>query len=503
VDIYNVFLDRDFRILSIGSFLIEKLRYREEHLKNRSFFEIVFPMDRDSFREFLTQSKSGCICSVRLVDRTDRIVYARVKYHSDEKGYYLKVEIIPSPLEEVDDLKWQLEIHQKGLEMIGAGLIFTDIHGTILYVSRSAERLLKLVSRNIIGKNINEFISSDNIEFITSGDDEIREVKFHYRGKTIYLGYHSDYVSSTDGRIAGYLIAFMEISDLKRLEKEQARIDKLASLGILASGIAHEIRNPLAGIKAMAQTIQSELSESDPNRKYVDRIINQVNRLDKILKAFFAYARPKVPFRTEVNFKEVVGDIDLMLRHQCEKKGVKLKIRVPSDLPDLIVDRDQLQQILINLVLNAIDAVEEGRGVIEIIAAKSKKVPGTASGNRSCRRKDVCGVEIMVKDNGSGIDPGIMDKIFDPFFTTKSKGTGLGLSIVHQLVTENCGEISVESEPGKGTTFHLFFQSRWTKCQNSLLCKCLNFKHKFPASWHKICSKIAKGGVLWRKQGIF
>ncbi len=462
MDIYNLILDRDLRVIKVGPNVVEKLRYKEEDFVGKSFLEVIYPVDRDSFEEFLHQSRSGCICSIRLIDRTDRVLYSKIKFTNKDDFYFLRVEIIPSALEELDDLRWQLEIHQKGLEMIGAGLIFTDMDGVILYVSRSAERILKLMSRHIIGRNINEFVTMDNVEFIPtpSREGEINEVRFNFRGKTLYLGYHSEYVSTIDGRVAGYLMAFMEISELKRLQQEQARIDKLASLGILASGIAHEIRNPLAGIKAMAQTIQNELPPDDPNHVYVERIIKQVNRLDTILKAFFAYARPKIPYRTEVDLKEVMSDIEIMLKHQVEKKNIKLKVNIPSKLPYVLVDKDQLQQILINLILNSIDAVDKDHGLIEVKARRIASVPGKNNGNKSCSKniQNLCGVEIIVKDNGCGIDPGVMDKIFDPFFTTKPKGTGLGLSIVHQLVTENCGEIYVNSYPGRGTKFTLKFQ---------------------------------------------
>jgi signal transduction histidine kinase len=223
-------------------------------------------------------------------------------------------------------------------------------------------------------------------------------------------------------------------------------MDRLASLGVLASGIAHEIKNPLAGIKTMAQACEEEIDARDPRREYLIRIGKQVNRLDELLKTFFAYARPKPPDRRPCQLLDILADLNPLLDKKLSKQRIDYQQRLPKNLPDVLVDAQQLQQVFLNLILNAIDAMPDGGSLIISASAVNNyglKIPQNIE---NC-------VEVHVKDSGIGITEEQRDTIFDPFFTTKSTGLGLGLSIVYRIIDEHHGRIHVQSEVNRGTDF--------------------------------------------------
>jgi signal transduction histidine kinase len=251
------------------------------------------------------------------------------------------------------------------------------------------------------------------------------------------LGY-SIYSISQRAKQQSYALTFMEISQTKRLQAEIIRMDRMASLGVLASGIAHEIRNPLAGIKAMAQTLQEELDVHDSKNEYIDRIVRQVNRLDELLKSFFSYARPQRPNPVRCNIPDIVREVLPLFRRKIKLSNIIVKEVYSRDLKEIFVDFHQIEQVFFNLIINAIDAMKDG-GTLTIRA----------------RLPDVYN-EITISDTGIGMDLETLNNMYNPFFTTKTNGTGLGLSIVYQIILEHGGQITVDSEIGKGTTFRIF-----------------------------------------------
>jgi signal transduction histidine kinase len=255
----------------------------------------------------------------------------------------------------------------------------------------------------------------------------------------------------------GTIISFRDISEIKRLQVEMIRMDRLASLGVLASGIAHEIRNPLAGIKTMAQTLEEEMAPGDSRQEYLSRIIRQVNRLDELLKAFFSYARPRPPIKKWHDLPDIVHEVTMLLNKRISSTNVVLEEKYAKNLPQIFVDLNQIQQIFINLILNALDAMPKG-GTLTLTAEPVRTALKAVDRRRkNFRRKlqETLYVKVSVQDTGSGIPAEHLDAIFDPFFTTKSQGTGLGLSIVYRILEEHGGEIQVSSKVGKGTTFTL------------------------------------------------
>ena len=254
----------------------------------------------------------------------------------------------------------------------------------------------------------------------------------------------------------GYILSLKDITYTKELQEEILRMDRLASLGVMASGIAHEIRNPLAGIKAIAQTFEDELEKSDSKNEYVKRIIKQVNRLDELLKSLFSYAKPPKPNRQFFQIKELMQDVLSLLKRKIQNQNIKLVQSYEKDLPPVFVDNSQIQQVIFNLLLNGIEAIDKNG---EISIKVSLVDPSLEFFQRKPFVKNITDnpfVLIAIRDNGSGISPENLQQIFNPFFTTKNFGTGLGLSIVYQIVQENNGIIYYESRESEGTQCFLF-----------------------------------------------
>jgi signal transduction histidine kinase len=226
------------------------------------------------------------------------------------------------------------------------------------------------------------------------------------------------------------------------MQEEILRMDRLASLGEISSGIAHEIRNPLAAIKTTAQAMEEEMETDDPKREFLSRIVKEIDRLDTMLRTFFSFAKPKRPMFIRCDIRDVVKEVLLLLNKDVKNNHIELVEKYAPNLPAVHGDFQQLQQVFLNLFLNSIEFMDPGR---------EKKIFITAWEKKTGQKKRL--LEVSVTDTGVGIDDEHINKIFDPFFTTTAKGTGLGLSITYRIVQRHGGSIVVNSRKGQGTTF--------------------------------------------------
>ncbi|GAB7028456.1 two-component system sensor histidine kinase NtrB [Geotalea toluenoxydans] len=220
--------------------------------------------------------------------------------------------------------------------------------------------------------------------------------------------------------------------------QQMERADRLASVGEMAAGIAHEIKNPLTGIAAAITIIKEDFAPSDSRTTIVDEVLEQIKRLDKTVNDLLFFGKPAQP---EPAFTDINSTIRKTLKFASQHRGsknIEKKLELQEDLPPVYVDPKQIQQVLLNLFLNAMQAMHDG---------------GTLTIRSAFEKKEQDWVLIMVKDTGQGIPAQILEKIFTPFFTTKAQGTGLGLAICHKLVSQHNGTLTVSSEDGKGTEF--------------------------------------------------
>ena len=240
-----------------------------------------------------------------------------------------------------------------------------------------------------------------------------------------------------DSSVDSVVAIIKDLTEQKKLEEVARRKEKLTAMGELASGVAHEIRNPLNTIGIITQRLKREFSVPGGEYDSLLKIVsNEVCRVNQIIEQFLRFARPPRLQLAVVNMMELLNDVTLQIKSQAEVKGIQLEARIES-LPEMKVDKTQMKQALLNLLLNAIEATRAG-GMIYF--------------NAYAKAQDV---RIEIADTGVGIPAENLSKIFDLYFTTKDTGTGIGLPLVNRIITEHGGRIEVSSQEGKGTTFVL------------------------------------------------
>jgi hypothetical protein len=253
-----------------------------------------------------------------------------------------------------------------------------------------------------------------------------------------------------DQEVSGHVAALEEANaELRQARAEAIRTEKMASIGLLAAGMAHEIGTPLASIMGYADLAAAEQLDSDTIQDYARRISGDCSRIDRIVRGLLDYARPRSAAVEACDIHRLVAATIEMLSQQGAFKEIRLATECNEKLPEVCVDPHQLQQVLINLFLNSRDAMPAGgKLAVRLKTDNRRRLPGQAI---SCLRIDVL-------DSGSGISEEHQKRIFDPFFTTKppGKGTGLGLAISARIIESFGGAISVKSKPGTGTCFSIW-----------------------------------------------
>ena len=246
---------------------------------------------------------------------------------------------------------------------------------------------------------------------------------------------------SKDSEQIGRLIIFDDITDRAELERRLMQADKLSSIGLLAAGVAHEVNTPLAVISTYAQMLAKQVSGDDQKSKLLEKIAKQTFRASEIVNSLLNFSRTSPAEFVEVDLNRVIRETLTLIEHQFHKANLEVKLKLDTSLPPVQGNAGKLQQVFLNLFMNARDAMESGG----VLAIRTWEDQGLA--------------HIEVADSGSGIAPGDLARIYDPFFTTKAarKGTGLGLSVSYGIIREHSGAIDVESEPGSGTRFHVEF----------------------------------------------
>lgn len=236
-------------------------------------------------------------------------------------------------------------------------------------------------------------------------------------------------------------------NEIKAIHSQLFRSEKLASIGKLAAGVAHEINNPLTGILANSSMLLEDLPQDDKNREDVEIIVKETIRCREIVKRLLDFARQTKPVNKLANVNTLIENIILLVRNQATFRNITIENRLEPGLPETLMDTDQIQQVFINIILNAAEAMTT-KGALTI---------------RSFLAPDGHSISITFSDTGPGIPESNRERIFDPFFTTKEHGTGLGLSISYGIIEQHGGSISVDSRPGKGATFTVQLPIRQTE----------------------------------------
>ena len=263
------------------------------------------------------------------------------------------------------------------------------------------------------------------------------------------------------------LVTLRDLTQVRRMREELRRNERLAVLGQLAAGVAHEIRNPLAGIGTSAQVLLRRFEPRDERSRFVSVILEEVARLDRIVTGLLQYSRPRTPELAPVELAELARHVVGLLRESLETSGVRAEVAAAPRLGAVFVDSDLVTQVLLNVSLNAIQAMPNGGELRFELRRVRRRQPPRAPGRRStdpaaAPDRRVAGPwneyqQIRVIDTGAGISRGVLAKLFNPFFTTKPSGTGLGLAICQTIMQEHRGSIEVASREGHGTSVILNF----------------------------------------------
>ena len=330
------------------------------------------------------------------------------------------------------------------VENLPIGLLALDHQGRIAAFNNSAKSILGLSARQVIGAEAGRKIPVELMEEIkkSKNRDDIIEKEIECKtteGKMVPLEIGAGSLKDENGLFLGNILLFKDLTEVRALRKEVARSQRLASVGRLAAGVAHEIRNPLSSIKGFATYFKERYPDKPDDQQTANIMIQEVDRLNRVVGQLLEFARPISIKPRRISLQALLKDSIKLIEDRAAEKNISIQTRYGVQIDEGWGDPDRINQILLNLYLNAIDAMDSG-GELKV------RLSSDADGRH---------FSITVSDTGCGIRAEDLSQIFDPYFTTKSSGTGLGLAIAHNVVEAMGGRIKVKSDPGKGTTFRI------------------------------------------------
>lgn len=356
----------------------------------------------------------------------------------------------------LEDLK---AFHQNVLRSISSGVLTTDLKSKITSFNRAAQEITGLSQEEVVGRSWWEVLRMDDQRLhIPPAGFPKGSVRLDCDCKrkddtALLLGMTVSPLIDSNMEVTGSVWTFQDLTRIKEMEEEVKRKKWLATIGEMAAGIAHEIRNPLASISGTMQLLKSEEGLDQDARQMMAIALTETERLNSIVTSFLKYARPAPLNRKPTDLHRVLDEVlTLLAQTSGLMDRIEIKKQYSEENPVLNIDPDQMKQVFWNLAMNALQAMPEG-GFFEV--GTQRVIPKRRSDWVVEMSPDEPWILIMFKDNGIGIDPAFRDKIFYPFFSMKEKGSGLGLSIVHRIINDHSGRINMESEKGIGTTMTL------------------------------------------------
>jgi len=332
------------------------------------------------------------------------------------------------------------------LRSVGSGIVTMDLQGNIASWNPAAEEITGYRYDEI--KSRWQQVFGDSIKGIFGHTDSLKASPFHFNGQIMkkdgsiaLLGMTASLLKDDTNAVRGIILIFQDITKMVEMEDQVRMKERLATVGSLAAGIAHEIRNPLASLSGSIQVLQGELDLKGDNKQLMDIVVRETDRLNTIIMEFLEYARLKNAQNETIELSPVLDETIMLLKNSRDFTG---NIRITHQVdPHVVIQGDpqRIRQVFWNLLINACQAMPQG-GEIIITARPFSGV-----------HDDMDWCEIIIADTGEGIARDDRDRIFNPFFTTKTGGTGLGLAIVYRIIQDHRGTITVESVPGKGTQF--------------------------------------------------
>jgi two-component system sensor histidine kinase PilS (NtrC family) len=371
--------------------------------------------------------------------------YLAQKVQSKDKELHSTSNELRKARLETGDILWHLN----------CGLITIDTGGDIVFFNRTAEDILGLKETDISGKNCRQALDgnladlADNLMSVLESKEWLSRSEFNITNKddkAIPLGISTSVLRDENFGVRGVIAIFQDLTQAKMMEEKVRRADRMAAIGELSACIAHEIRNPLASISGSVEILKKDLTVDGDNEKLMSLIIKESSRLNNILSDFLLYARVGRSRFQKIELNSILSDvIELIRRHPVYHEGINIELLAKDHITYISGDEDQLRQLLLNLGVNACEAIGDRDGNLQL-----EIHPDLEAGDKNA-------IWLVIRDDGPGIASEQLDKIFIPFYSTKRGGTGLGLSIVSRLMEALNGKVEVLSQPGQGTEFRLRF----------------------------------------------
>ncbi len=334
------------------------------------------------------------------------------------------------------DLAEMAALQEAIVQSVSSGLLTVDARGRVTFLNRAGEQITGLSLREVVGRPAERWFSAlqplqarDETDFVNA------------RGEKLRLGYTLSPLQGRRGERIGTAITFQDLTAWRAMQHAVEQSERLADLGRVAAGLAHEVRNPLASMSGCIELLKASASLRDEERRLMDIVLREATRLNQLITRLLEFTRPAPPQREPIDLGRLVGETLEVFTNDPAAQRVRIE-RAIDETP-LSCDADQMKQVVWNLLSNAAQAIAgqeddgEPAGVIRVSCAPES--PGSA--------------RFGVADDGPGIAPGDLPKVFVPFFTTKRGGSGLGLAMVQRIVDAHGGVVTVESTPGQGATF--------------------------------------------------
>jgi len=412
-------------------------------LVNLEFYNILHPLTFDSSSVNISPIGETVIYTLFLNISAFFLVAFLSGYLSE------KLKRTGEELEEKSEDLIQLKtFHESVVTNMGSGLMTADLNGRIVSFNLAAEVITGYKFYDVRGRYYSEFFNipllKGDFNSLTDNPVRMEDIFIRKDGINIHIGMNISPLKDDKNNVRGIICVFQDLTTIKEMKEKVIKNEKLAAIGRISAGIAHEIRNPLASISGSIQVLKDELSLHDPNIKLMDIILRETERLNSIITQFLIYASPYKKNLQTCNIKELITETITLLKNSKEyPSNLNIDTSFKNNGITINADSKQIKQVIWNLCLNSIQAMNKGgRMTISVNPPYPPLVKGGEGGL----------VDIIIKDTGAGISETDLQKIFDPFFTTKEEGTGLGLSTVQKIIEGHNGSINIESKEGYGTT---------------------------------------------------
>ncbi len=415
------------------------------------------------FVKSITRPIGQLITGARAIGNGDLYPVIEIKSGDELQGLAREFNHMSAKLQRsMNEIMELTRFNDDVLRSVTSGIITINKEDRITSINKSAEKILGLIPEEISPGSPEETPVQIKgiitlLQRTLSNKKQVQNQEIHFlsgpEGETVFMEVNTSLLRNACGEIIGAIADIRDITRRKRIEEQMVRVDKLASLGELSAGMAHEIRNPLSGMKTSAQFLATKLTTGS-EAILLQGILSEIDRINKIVTDLLNFSRPKLSLPSSIDISIILEKALSMVREKIRNSHIALTRKYEENTPEAMIDKEQIQQVFLNLLLNAVKAMPDGGNLtvsIGTISGRSRVLENIPDPDARNLLESMRFIVISFRDTGSGISRKELSKVFNPFYTTDPSGTGLGLSIVQKLLEKNRGYIKLDSMPGKGT----------------------------------------------------